>query len=570
MAKTKTPLHPAEQYIEDVLAGRIVTNQWVKLACQRQKKDLERAAKYDPAFPYRFDKARAQKAIDFYRFTRHSQGEWAGRIIEPEPWQQFIEWCVYGWVHVVNGTRRFRTVYEEEARKNGKTTRQAKNGLFQTVADGEDGAEVYVAATKLKQSMKCFDEAKRMILKSPALKKRLGVLKYNISYPKNWSKFEPMGQDSEGIDGLNVSCGILDELHAHKTREVYDLLDTATSARRQPLIWAITTAGKKREGICWDLRQYTINVLKGSIKDEKWFGIIYCIDDGDDPFDEKCWIKANPNLGVSVKLESLQSKALKAKHSPREFSKFCRWHLGIWCGEADGLITEKAWAGCDGKPKLEIHIKNRAACYLAFDISSRVDLTAKVKLFPGKGYFDVVPTFWIPEEAVEDSERPNRDLIKGWVKEGLILTMPGRSIKQKYVYRSILEDAKQFRVREVLGDEWNAAFLIDKLIDAGLNVTIFGQNMRNYTEPTKKLEAWTLDRRFRHGGHPVLAWNATNLAVVTDTNENIMPTKKKSAGKIDGIVALIMTLGGYLSRNRERHGSSKDIRRNCSFDFEAF
>lgn len=568
---TEPTLHPAERYMEDVLSGRIVVNQWVKLAAERQKRDLERAFRGDSTFPFRFDRKRATKAINFYKFVRHSKGEWAGQIIQPAPWQQFIEWCVYGWVHVADGTRRFRTVYEEVARKNGKTTRQAKNGVFQTLADGEDGAEVYVAATKLKQSMACFDEARRMVLKSPSLKKRLGVLKYNINYPKNWSKFEPLGQDSESIDGLNVSCGILDELHAHKNREIYDLLDTATGSRRQPLIWSITTAGKQRSGLCWDLRQYSMQVLKGTIKDESWFGIIFCIDDDDDPFNEACWIKANPNLGISVKLEALQKKALRAKHSPLELSKFLRLHLGVWTGEVDGLISEKVWSQNAGKPDFEQLIRDRAPCFAAFDISAKVDLTALVLLFPPykkRKTYDIIPFFWIPEESVDDAERPNREMIKAWVKEGYIQTTPGKSVKQKYIFKSIIEHHKRIRIREVLGDEWNAAFLIEKLIDRGLNVTVFGQNIRNYTEPTKKLLALALDSRIRHGGHPVLAWNATNLCVISDTNDNIMPTKKKSAGKIDGIVGVIMALGGYMSRNTEKRSPSGNNRRNCSFDLE--
>lgn len=563
-------LHPAEQYMEDVLAGKIVTNRWVKLAVERQKRDLERFERNDPSFPYRFDRNRAQYAIDFYQFIRHSKGEWARQVIKPEPWQQFIEWCVYGWVHKVTGFRRFRLVYEEAARKQGKTTRQSKAAIYHLLADKEDGAEVVVAATKLKQAMLCFDPARFMVMMSPSLNKRLKVNKYNISHLASQSKFEPLGQDSESLDGLNISFAIIDEFHAHKNREIFDLIETATGARRQPLIWLITTAGKRRHGACWDMRQYVINILNQSIADETVFGIIFSIDEEDDPFDQANWIKANPNLGVSKKLSSLADVVTKSKNSPRELSKFLRLHLGVWTGEADGLITEKTWSLNSDQPDMDYHRRNRTPGWFAFDIASVKDMASVVGVFPDKRNkkIDIYPLFWTPEEQVDNTDLENRDLIKGWVKAGYIQTTPGSSIKQKYILQAILQATKEYNVQEVLGDRWNADFLIQKLMEKGVNVTIFPQVTSCYNAPTKKFESYSLDGRFRHGGHPVLAWNVTNLRVVTDTNENIMPAKKKSAGKIDGAVSAIMALGGWLNRNAMKQTSSKDHRQNSGFKLE--
>lgn len=568
-AKTKA-LHPAEKYMEDVLSGEIVTSAYVKLAVQRQKRDIERAERNDPEFPYRFDRAKAQHAIDFYQFTRHSKGEWARQVIKPEPWQQFIEWCVYGWVHKVTGYRRFRLVYEEAARKQGKTTRQSKAAIYHLIADNEDGAEVAVAATKLKQAMLCFDPARFMVMMSPSLNKRLKVNKYNIAHLASQSKFEPLGQDSESLDGMNISFAIVDEFHAHKNREIFDLIETATGSRRQPLIWLITTAGKGRKGVCWEMRQYVINILKQSLADETVFGIIFCIDEEDDPFDQAVWVKANPNLGVSKKLSSLQETVAKTKSSPRELAKFLRLHLGVWTGEADGLITERVWALNAEAPDMDYHRRNRTPGWLAFDIASVKDLASVVGVFPDKRTkkIDLYPLFWTPEEQVNNCDRENMDLIKGWVKAGYIQTTPGSSIKQKYILQAMLQILKEFHIMEILGDKWNADMLIQSLQDRGHNVTIFPQNVACYNAPTKKFEAIALDGRFRHGGHPVLAWNVSNLRVVSDNNDNVMPAKKKSAGKIDGAVSAIMALGGWMNRNAMKRTGNKDHRHNCGFKLE--
>lgn len=563
-------LHPAEQYMEDVLSGKVVASRWVKLAVQRQKRDIERAERNDPEFPYRFDRAKAQHAIDFYQFTRHSKGEWARQVIKPEPWQQFIDWCVYGWVHKITGYRRFRLVYEEAARKQGKTTRQSKAAIYHLLADKEDGAEVAVAATKLKQAMLCFDPARFMVMMSPSLNKKLKVNKYNISHHESQSKFEPLGQDSESLDGMNISFAIVDEFHAHKNREIFDLIETATGSRRQPLIWLITTAGKRRSGVCWDMRQYVINILKQSIADETVFGIIFCLDEEDDPFDQANWIKANPNLGVSKKLSSLQEVVAKSRNSPRELSKFLRLHLGIWTGEADGLITERTWALNAEAPDMDYHRKNRTPGWLAFDIASVKDLAAVVGVFPDKRTkkIDLYPLFWTPEQQVDNIDLENRDLVKGWVKSGFIQTTPGSSIKQKYILQAILQLCKEFAIKEILGDRWNADMLIQSLMDRGHNVTVFPQNIACYTAPTKKFEALALDGKFRTGGHPVLAHHVLNLRVVTDNNDNVMPAKKKSAGKIDGAVSTIMGIGGWMSRNVMKRAGSKDHRHNCGFKLE--
>ncbi len=256
--------------------------------------------------------------------------------------------------------RRYRTAYNEVSRKNGKSTLGAGIGLYLLDADGEPGAEVYSAATVKDQAKIVWREAMQMVRKSPALRRRIQMVGTgpksqgaNMFVPDTASKFEPLGADVDSLDGLNVHGAIVDELHAHKTRSMWDVLETATAARRQPLIWAITTAGFNRDGICYELREYSVQVLEGLVQDDRWFAFIATIDEGDDPFDETIWIKANPNLGISVKLDDLRSLVLKAKQIPAALNNFHvpRQHGGRW--QPRLVYVHEGWRdGPDGRRQL--------------------------------------------------------------------------------------------------------------------------------------------------------------------------------------------------------------------------
>ena len=304
--KPKTKLCPAEQYIQDIRTDVIMSCKWVKLCVERHVRDLQKYGTKEKSKGIWFDSQAAECIIGFYhRFLVHSKGEWAGQPFILQPWQQFILWCVFGWKKGLY--RRFRTAYLEVARKNGKTTLMAGIGLYLLDADGEPGSEVFVAATKRDQARLSYGEASRMVKASPYLAKRINTFRDNLHVIKTASKFEPLGADSDTMDGLNVHGALIDELHAHKNREVWDVLETATGSRRQSLQFAITTAGYDRHSICWEQNQYVQKVLEGIIEDDTYWGIIFTLDkvkiknaDGseveedEDYTDEKLWIKANP------------------------------------------------------------------------------------------------------------------------------------------------------------------------------------------------------------------------------------------------------------------------------------
>lgn len=559
-------LHVAEKYCEDVLSGKIVACEWVKLACQRQKIDLDRQEN-DPSFRWRFDRARAERVIRFALFCRHTEGEWAGQPIELSPSDQFMVWVVFGWIDA-EGQRRFREVYEEKGRKNAKTTKLAVIGLYLLDADKEEGARVYCAATKLEQAEVLHGAACNMVRRSPSLRKRIKISKNNLSILDTFSKFEPLGSNSETLDGLNISGGLIDELHAHPDGEVKDIIETAMGSRRQPLLWSITTAGKERAGVCWETREYAIETLKSAVKgepiDDTFAAFIYCIDEGDDIFDESVWVKANPNLEISVKLSDMRRLANKSKTSLRVRAAFKRLRLGVWTGEDDDkAISEQEWKACDAAISIDLLKKKKARCWLGFDLSTRRDVTALVQFFPFRGGFEVVPHFWIPEGSLE-GDMKNKDLILKWVKAGYINTTPGNVIRYKFVRQEIKRIAKQYRVQEIAGDAWNATQFMTQLEDDGFNVWAIPQNWSALSEPCKIFETMIADKRLRTGGHPVLEWMAMNLRWKYDDNGNFRPAKKKSSGKIDGISALINAIARYTARNNN-DGAKNDPNRNAGF-----
>lgn len=544
----KSELHPAMQYIDDVLAGKIPVCRHVMHAVKRHQRDLETGHERG----IYFDADAAAHAIDFFQFLHHSKGEWAGQVIALEPWQQFILWCVFGWKRA-DGMRRFRTVYEEVARKNGKSTKLAGIGNYLFVADNEPGAEVYSAATKRDQAKIIHQEAMRMVNKSPSLRKRVQVYKHTMAIEATSSKFEPLGADDDTLDGLNVHGAIIDEVHAHKTRGVFDVLETATGSRRQPLLWVITTAGVNRHSICWELRDYTAKVLDGTIEDDSWFGIIYSIEfEHRDPKhndrwdDEQVWLKANPNLGISTKLDDLRRKAAKAKEVPTALNNFLRKHLNVWT-EQDVLWInmEKFRLGGGSLPDLR-----GRECIGALDLSIRNDLSAFGRMYPlGDGRYAFRCNFWMPGENIKLREKRDRVPYATWAKQGLIKLTDGDTIDYDVIRHDIGEMATDCLLREIAFDPYNATQLCTQLQQDGFDLVEHRQGFLSMSPPSKALEELVTGGKLLHGDNPVVTWMFGNAVVEMDAAGNIKPTKnpKKARGRIDAVVTAVMTLGRWIA-----------------------
>lgn len=524
-------------YAERVLSGDIPAGQLVRLACERHLRDLKDGHLHG----LRFDERAADHAIQFFSFLRHSKGEWAGSEFRLSPWQEFIVGSLFGWKKA-DGTRRFRTAYNEIARKNGKSTLSAGIGLYLAFFDDEPGAEVYAAATKRDQAKIVWGEARRMVQNTPALRSRIKAFVANLHIEGTASKFEPLGADADSMDGLNIHGAIVDELHAHKSRAVVDVLETATGARRQPLLFYITTAGYDRTSVCWELRDYAVRVLEGHIRDDGLFAFIATIDPGDDWTDEAVWYKANPNLGISVKIDDLRGKCERAKKIPGQQNSFKRLHLDVWTEQAERWLDLTAWDACGAEPAIAIGQE----CFCGLDLSSTTDITAFVAVFPPEdrdGPWDVMARFWIPGDNIREKSERDRAPYDVWVDQGWITATDGNITDYDVLRAEIRDFGMDYQIREIPYDPWNATQLATQLGSDGATVVPLSQGYSVMSEPAKYLESLILSGRLRHGNNPVLRWMAANVAVQHGPNDSIRPTKAKSTGRIDGIVALVMGIG---------------------------
>ncbi len=449
---------------------------------------------------------------------------------------------VFGWKRK-DGTRRFRTAYVEVPRKDGKTTWAAGLGLLLTIGDNEPGAEVYSSATKRDQAKICHDIAVSMVKQSNALQRFVGLYRHNIHCERLGSKFEPLGADGDTLDGLNPHGNIIDELHAHKNRKVWDVLDTGMGARRQPLTIVITTAGTfDLQSIGWEQHDYASKVLDGTIEDETYFAYIAAADPEDDWKDPRTWYKANPNLGISLKEDYLAQQCKKAQESVGFLNTFLRLHLNIWTSQITRWLDMDVWRAC-ANPISEVELKGRV-CYGGLDLASKIDLTAWAMVFPHEDSFDVLMRFFLPDDDIQKRIKRDRAPYDRWAKDGFLTLTPGNVTDYGFIMEQIVRDSEAFSLQEVGFDPWNATQVgITLQDDHGIKMVEMRQGYFTLSGPTKELERLLLGSKIRHGGNPVLSWNASNVAVKTDENENVRPVKDKSTGRIDGIMALIMALG---------------------------
>jgi len=569
--KPETP--PAMQYAYDVLSGKIPTCKWTKLAVQRHLRDLEKAES-DPDFPYFYSEDAASHVIEFFhRYLHHSLGEWAGQVFLLEPWEQFILSASFGWLRKEDGCRRFKVVYIECARKNGKSPLASGVGLYLFDADGEPGAQVYTAATKYKQAKIVHGEAERMVLSSPTLRKRIGIVRDNLHVLDTASRFEPLGRDSKTEDGLNVHGAIIDEYHAHPDSGLYDVLRTAMGARRQPMMFIITTAGYKKQCPCYIQREYVTNVLEGVFEDDSVFGIIYTLDEeekdeqgnvirpADDWMDESVWIKANPNLGVSVKLRDMQQMCHEAVESPTKQNEFKTKRLNIWTEAVTAWITQKSWNSCSF-PVNEEDLRGRVCCG-ALDLSTVVDVTSWTLCFPPQGEEDryqFLFRFFIPGANLRERVRRDRVPYDVWIRQGFITATEGDVIDYDFVEEQVKEDARKFDLKKLAFDPYNATQIINHLQDEGIVTVEFSQGMMTMSPATKDFEKRVLNQEIAHGGNPVMAWMVGCTTVKSDPAGNIKPVKPdrlKSSNRIDGVITSIMALD-QATRHEEKPMPYKD------------
>ena len=551
----------ATKYARDVVAGRIVACKWVKLACQRHLDDLVQAA-INPNYKYNFDEAKAGRDCRFIEQLPHTKGDWAislgGRDnrIKLEPWQCFIYANVFGWLHKDSGLRRFRIAYVCIPRKNGKSILAAGVGNYMFSAEGEFGAEVYAGATCMRQAMEVFRPAKQMIERKPRIKEAFGIHvgAKNLAILSNGSRFEPVVGNPG--DGASPSCGIVDEYHEHRTDALVDTLSTGMGARRQPLLWIITTAGSNIAGPCYSMQRDVEKMLEGSLNRDELFGVIYTIDPEDDWTSDLALRKANPNFGVSVFGDYLLAQQNAAIQSSRKQNVFKTKNLNVWCGASTAWMNMQKWKAI-ADPSLSLDEFAGEPVWMGCDLSSSIDITARVLVFkrlietvPGDAdpvaHYYVFGRYYLPREKAEDPEAQH---YQQWLHDRQLTGIDGPTIDLSLIRQHVLDDAGRFDVREIAFDPWAALETQQELQrELGEDKIISVPMQTKYLSyPMKQLEALTLEKRIHHDGCPVLTWMMSNVVAHEDANENVFPRKEKPENKIDGAVALILALSRALA-----------------------
>jgi len=514
-------------------------------------------AGYDPttdAKGFVFDQERATKAVKFFsQFLKHQKGFKAGEAFELLPWQTDLLATIFGWVDE-KGLRRYRRVWLEIPRKNGKSTLSSGLGLYLLFGDGEQSAEVVSAAGDREQAGIVFDVAKGMVQGDQMLSKLAKVLRREIRYERTGSVFRVISSDAGTKHGMNLSGLIADEVHVWPNRDLFDTLHTSMGARSQPLSICITTAGHSRTSIAWEQHDYALKVRDGTIKDQRFLPVVYAAPEGSDWTKPETWEAANPSLGVSISKDYLEQECQRAKEVPGYVNTFLRLHLNVWTEQETRWLPMDKWDE-SGETQIEAEKLRGRECWLALDLGSTQDTTALVAVFPEPdGSVKVLPWFFLPKENIENRERRDRLPYRAWAHEGYIQLTPGVVTDYAFVEAKILELVEMFQVREVTLDRWNATDISNRLAQQGAPITWMGQGYRSLSGPSKRLEELVLSGKLLHGGHPILRAQASQVRVESDPAGNIKPTKKaagsrQNSERIDGIVALVMGLGRLMDSN---------------------
>lgn len=494
-----------------------------------------------------FDQTAVDKVVRALRALRHTKGRWARTPFEPEAWQiEHVIAPIWGWKHP-DGTRIRRKAWIEVPRKNGKSTLCAALGLVGLAADGEAGAEVYSAAASTAQARITFDDASRMAKGARALAGKLRVLRNAITIPGTASTWRVLSKLAEVAHGLNVHMALVDEVHVHRDGRLIEALETGVGARTQPLILYITTADEgDTTGPYAELHSYAVQVAENVVDDPSWYTAIWAAAESDDPFDERTWAKANPNLGITIQPRFLQDEAKRAGKSPAFLASFLRLYLNRRVRMVKRWLALGEWDATSGIVD-PARLRGRK-CWGGLDLASTTDVAALVLAFPAAdGSYDVLPFFWIPADTV--AERSKRVPYAAWAAAGLLETTEGNVIDYKAIRTKLEALALTYDIQEIAYDRWGATQLAQELQDdVGLTMVPLGQGFASMAAPCKELVRLAMARLLRHGGHPVLRWMADNLVFRTDPSGNHKPDREKSAEKIDGMVALIMAIARAMLR----------------------
>lgn len=556
----------ANQYARDVLNGKILTCKSIQLACQRHFNDLK--ISLDKGYPYRFDRELAERACRFVQLLPHSSGDLAGQKLKLEPWQAFAFSSIFGWVTKKTKKRRFREAYIRVARKNGKSFFAAGIGTYMFCADGENSAEVYCGATTMAQAKKVFTPARQMADRLPSLRSKFSISVWVDSLTRlDGSLFAPIA--GKPGDGDSPHCAIIDEYHEHDTDHMYEAMTLGMGARSQPLTLIITTAGTSLESPCYDKDKQVKEMLNGHVPNDRLFGLIYELDEGDDWTDPTNFIKANPNLNVSISYDDLLAEMEVAKQVPRKVNAFKTKRLNIWVSGKAAFYNMTQWHAAADK-SLRYEDFAGEDYFLGLDLAQRLDLNAGVGVFVReiegkKHYYCIRPKFWVPEDTVRSTDpkiAKTADRYVKFVEMGALEATDGAEADYREILASIidLQEIDKVRVSEIPIDPSGATALSHELQDHGFEPISIRQDYTNMSPPMKELEAALAGGRFHHDGNPVLSWCISNVIGknVPGSDDIVRPTKGDKQSKIDGATALFMAIGRAMLNGRASNQSVYD------------
>ena len=527
---------PYLQYPADVLSGKVVAGEHIRLACERFFSLMEDDR-------YEFRPECVDNVIRLFLHLKHFKGRHSGSPFTLEPWQAWIVASIYGFYNLSDGSRLTQTVYIEVARKNGKTALAAGIGLNALFNDGEDGAEVYFAANskdqvKISAWPLCSNFAKTFDPKEKYLK----VFRDTINFDKKLSWLKVLAADSTKLDGPNPSTFILDEYHAAKTNSLKAVLESGQGTRENPLEIIITTAGFDKLGPCYELRTTGTEILNGLKEDDSFFIAIYSLDKDDDWKDEKVWIKSNPNMDVTVKSSYLRKEVRKAMNTPSDEVNVKTKNLNLWCDSVDVWIPDDYILSCSSPIDFDT-FSERDDCYAGIDLSATSDLACVSFMFPKeKFYFKTF--YYLPEEAL--LTKKNKEQYSEWVRNGYLKLTPGNVVDYDYILDDLLRMDKRFYLTKVGYDSWNATQFVINATDEGLAMEPVSQSIGNFNRPTKEMERIILSGNAVIDNNPITRFCFKNVVMKIDSNGNTKPSKEYKDKKIDGVIAMIEALGVYL------------------------
>lgn len=521
---------------------------WIKLAAARFLTDLKRAKLKKNNFY--FDEEEANRACEFIEMMPHIEGEWDSDTIILDPFQVFFIVQLFGFRLKGVGTRRYTMALFAIGRKNGKSALASAIGIYIFVCENQNGPQVITAATTGQQARIVFSVAKAMIDRCSDLREEFEIetFAHSIACYANHGSFKPVSAKASTQDGLNPSCVILDEIHAHKTPDLVNVLKSAAGARRNPLWLYLTTEGYENPGPWPDLRKFAQQVLEEVLEAEHFLCLIFALDENDEEYDEKAWVKANPLvLSNDLLLKAIKKEAIEAQSMPSVASEFKIKRCNRPASVAGGFVDLSHFKKC-GRI-LTLDDLEGYPCYGAFDLASTRDTTAWRLIWEVEDKIYTWGRFWVPKDCVFQRTIQGTATYDGWINAGWMTQTEGNVTDYNVVFRDIMEDCERFNPEMVAYDDWNAQDIVNRLSDEDVPLINFVQGPRSYHPAIKRFERIYLKGDLIYEDSPVLTWHASNLVMRYDENLNMAPDKKRSAEKIDGMVTLLMAIG--ISENTE-------------------